>query len=473
MAGYGGRRASTVGGKAFGAAMRTANAQDAPRGRPDLVLLGAVAALLVVGLNMVYSSSFVVAHNSPTMRSDTYFLTRQLLWAGLGAIGLLVAMRVDHNRWRPLAGPLLAITVLLLVAVLFPRLGRAAYGAQRWLELGPLPAIQPSEFAKLSLVLFYADWLARRRAKLGRLESGPLPFALVLLVVAGLIMAQPDFGSAFVVIVAAICLFFVAGAQIVHLVGGLIVGGIVLAFLASGVGYRAQRLAAFFHSGEDPLGIGWHATQASIALGSGGLFGLGLGASRQKFYYLYGAHTDSIYAVIGEELGLVGTLGVLGLFVLVAYRGYRIALDAPDTFGALLAAGVTSWLTFQAIVNIAVATSTVPFTGIPLPFVSFGGSSLVASMIGVGLVLGVSRRRLRQTGGQATDVEDGSPREQPRRTAASRECLPWSLSRSQEAPGGVQQGQSLRWRVWGVPRTAKAYLVPTWDSGGRESCVCS
>lgn len=373
------------------ARVRASDRARRDRGRVDLVLLGSVALLTVIGLDMVYSSSFVVAHNSPLLRSDTYFLIRQVVWVALGFAALLVTARIDYRRWRPLAAPALAATVLLLLAVLFSHLGKTAYGAQRWLDLGPLPAVQPSEFAKLALILYYSNWLSQRRERIGRLESGPLPFALVLLVVAGLIMAQPDFGSAFTVVVVAASMFFLAGAQIVHLIGGMVIGGTVLAFLASSVGYRSQRLAAFLSSGEDPLGIGWHSTQASIALGSGGIFGLGLGASRQKFFYLYGAHTDSIYAIIGEELGLVGTLAVLGLFVLVAYRGYRIALGAPDTYGALLAAGVTSWITFQALINVAVVTSTVPFTGIPLPFVSFGGSSLVTSLAGVGLLLSISR----------------------------------------------------------------------------------
>ncbi len=390
-----GRRAPT--GGAAGASAAEPRVAPAPR-RVDLMLVVAVAALVVIGLDMVYSASFVVAQQGQAFQSDTYFLTRQLTWAAIGSAGLIVAAWVDYHRWRPLAAPLLALTVVALVAVLGSQLGKTAYGAQRWLDLGPLPAVQPSEFAKLALVLFYAGWLARQKARLRRLESGLLPFALVLVVVAGLVMAQPDFGSAFVVIVVAVCMFFLSGARVLHLVGGLLVGGTALAFLATSVGYRSARVAAFLHSGQDPLGIGWHSTQASIALGSGGLFGLGLGASRQKFYYLYGAHTDSIYAVIGEELGLVGTLGVLALFVLLAYRGYRVALAAPDTFGALLAAGLTSWLIFQALTNVAVVTSTVPFTGIPLPFVSFGGSSLLVSLAAVGLLLSISRHPLRFTG---------------------------------------------------------------------------
>ena len=358
-----------------------------------MLLLGAVAALLVIGLDMVYSSSFVLAHNAPQFGSDTYFLTRQLLWASIGSVCLLVTLRIDYHRLRGLGLPLLGITLVLLVAVLFSQLGHTAYGAQRWLTLGPLPSVQPSELAKLALILFYAGWLADRRDRLARLEAGPLPFAAVLAVVAGLIMIQPDFGSAFTVVVVAVCMFWVAGAQLIHMLGGLLVGGTALVFLASSASYRSNRLAAFFNASEDPLGIGWHSNQASIALGSGGIIGRGLGASRQKFFYLFGAHTDSIYAVIGEELGLLGTILVLALFVFIAYRGLRIALDAPDAYGTLLASGISSWLIFQALINMLVATSTIPFTGIPLPFVSFGGSSLLVSLIGIGMLLNISRYR--------------------------------------------------------------------------------
>ena len=357
----------------------------------DLPLAGSVVALLVIGLNMVYSASYVVARNSPEFGSDSYFLTRQLTWVGVGAGGLVLAVLVDYRRLRLLALPALLLAVVLLAGVLFTSLGRTAYGAQRWITLGPLPAVQPSEFAKLALILFAARWLATRGPKLKQFRTGPLPYALLMLLVVGLVMAQPDFGSGFVVVAIAACMFFLAGARMLHLLAGVAVGGVVLAFVAVSAGYRAARLAAFFDQNGDPFGANWHAIQASIALGSGGAFGLGLGASRQKFYYLFGAHTDSIYAVIGEEVGLLGTLIVLGLYVLIAYRGYRIALAAPDMYGSLLAAGVTSWLAFQALINIGVATNSLPFTGLPLPLVSFGGSSLVVSLVAVGLLLSVSR----------------------------------------------------------------------------------
>jgi cell division protein FtsW len=356
------------------------------------VLIGAVAALVAVGLVMVYSASFVVARTGPQPGDDAYYLGRQAVGAGLGALGLIVAARVDYHCWRRLALPALSMVVLLLLAVAFSRLGQTAYGAQRWLSLGPLPAIQPSEFAKLALVLYYASWLSDRQGKLGRVRSGPLPFAAVLMVVGGLVMVQPDFGSALVLVAIAAALFFVGGGALTHFAGGALIGGAALAFFASSASYRSQRLAAYVSAGIDPLGIGWQVRQAGIALGTGGLLGVGLGASRQKFYYLYGAHTDSIFAVVGEELGIIGTVGVLALFGVVIWRGLRIARRAPDAFGGLLAVGVTIWIGFQAFLNVAVITGLLPFTGVPLPFVSYGGSSLVAALGGIGLLLNVARQ---------------------------------------------------------------------------------
>lgn len=360
--------------------------------RPDLALLGTIGILLVIGLDMVYSASYVVAHNNPAYGSDTYFLVRQLLWAAIGLGLLLVFQAVDYHWWRRLTVPLTALIVILLLAVLVSRLGHAAYGAQRWLRLGPLPPIEPSEFAKFVLILYYADWLSRRREKVADFKAGAVPFAFTMSTVCGLILLQPDLGSAFVIGATAVCMFFIAGASLRHLALGMIVGGMTLVVVIVSASYRFQRVAAFLDPTRDPLGIGWNTLQAEIALGSGGIFGVGLGASRQKFYYLPNAHTDAIFAVIGEELGFVGAVVTLLLFGVLAFRGYRIALRSIDTYGALLAAGITSWITIQALINIAVATATVPFTGIPLPLVSFGGSSLIVTLLAIGVLLNVSRQ---------------------------------------------------------------------------------
>ncbi len=364
------------------------------KGHPDYALMGIIAILLVLGVDMVYSASFVIAHNSPLYHSDTYFLVRQMLWVGIGVVTMLVLMQVDYHKYQRFTVPGMVVIILLLFVVIATRLGHSAYGAQRWLSLGPLPAIQPSEFAKLVLILYLSNWLSRRGERLKDLSNGTIPFAIMLGLITGLVLMQPDLGSAFVIALSAVCLFFIAGADLKHFIAGGIAGTIALVMLALTEAYRSQRIAAFLDPEQDPLGVGWHIIQSNIALGSGGIFGLGLGASRQKFYYLPSAHTDAIFAVIGEELGLLGTMAVIGLFALLAYRGYKATMKAPDSFGMLLAAGITSWITFQALLNIAVVTSTVPFTGITLPFVSYGGSSMLVSFAAIGILLNVSRHQV-------------------------------------------------------------------------------
>ncbi|MHB9091022.1 MAG: putative lipid II flippase FtsW [Chloroflexota bacterium] len=358
----------------------------------DLPLLAIVLALMVVGIDMVYSASFVLAHNSPIYNSDTYFLVRQLLWAALGGVLMLLTARADYHIWQRVSLPMLGLSLVLLVVVLLPGLGRSEYGAQRWLNLGPLPPVQPSELAKLAVVLYFADWLSRKGEKVRDLTYGSLPFAILLVLVVVLVMAQPDLGTSFVIVASAVAVFFIAGAHLGHFTAGALLGGGALALLIMGSGYRLSRFVAFLDPESDPLGIGWHTIQTQIALGSGGFLGLGLGASRQKFYWMPGAHTDAIFAVIGEELGFMGGLAVIALFALLAMRGYAIAARAPDQFGALLAIGATSSLVIQAAVNIGVVTAVLPFTGITLPFISSGGSSLVVSMVAVGWLLSISRQ---------------------------------------------------------------------------------
>ena len=360
--------------------------------RPDFPLLAAVAVLLVVGLDMVYSASYVIAHNDPSYGNDAYFLLQQLWRAGLGLAFLLVAQATDYHLWRRIALPFVALAVLLLVAVLATHLAHTAYGAQRWLKLGPLPAIEPSELVKLALVVYFADWLSRRQGRLTEFASSTVPFAVTVGGICVLVILQPDLGTAIVIAATSVSLFFVAGADVRQLAVGLIGAAGALVLVVLGAGYRSQRIAAFLDPSRDPLGVGWNITQAQIALGSGGVLGLGLGASRQKFYYLPNAHTDAIFAVVGEELGLLGTLGVLFLFGFLAFRGFRIARRAPDSYGALLATGITCGLVIQALINIGVITATIPFTGIPLPFVSYGGSSLVVSLLAIGIMLNVSRQ---------------------------------------------------------------------------------
>jgi cell division protein FtsW len=360
--------------------------------RPDFAILACVALLVVLGLNMVYSASFVLAHNDPTYGYDAYFLVQQAERAAVGLVLLVVLQNVDYHGLRHVSTLLLIVTLILLVVVLVSHFAHSAYGAQRWLKFGPLPQIEPSEIAKLALVVYFADWLSRRTSTIRNFTTGTLPFGMITSLVCALVILQPDLGTATVIALTSVFLYFVAGADPIHLLAGLLAGIAAFVAVVFGAGYRSQRLAAFLDASNDPLGVGWNITQAQIALGSGGLFGLGLGASRQKYYYLPNAHTDAIFAVVGEELGLIGTLAVLALFCAFAYRGVRVAMRAPDAFGMLLATGITTGIVVQALVNVGVITATLPFTGIPLPFVSYGGSSLVISLAAVGVLLNVSRQ---------------------------------------------------------------------------------
>jgi cell division protein FtsW len=284
------------------------------------------------------------------------------------------------------------VTVVALVLVLVPAFGVVQYGSARWLKIGPLPSFQPSELAKIAVVIYMADWLARKGRGVSRFTHGSIPFLIILSIIAGLVVVEPDMGTAVIICAVAFSVFFVAGANLWHLIIGFVPGGIITAIaITFAAPYRAERLAGFLDPLADPLGKGWQAMQTFIALGSGGLTGVGFGMSRQKAYFLPNAHTDSILAIIGEELGLIGTLTVVALLMVVGWRGLRIALRAPDPFGRLLALGLTAKILWQAIINIGAVTSSLPYTGVTLPFVSFGGNSLCMTMIGVGLMLSVSR----------------------------------------------------------------------------------
>lgn len=355
----------------------------------DLSFLITVLALVTIGVGMVYSASFVVGHND--FGDGTYFLTRHLVWLAIGLVVLLVTARLDYHLWQRVATPLYVVSVALLALVLIPGLGNSTYGASRWISLGPLPSVQPSEIAKLAIVIYLASWVARVGPDINRLTFGTIPFAIIVSISAGLVLVEPDLGTTIVLVATAGSLFFVGGASLSHLLlGGLSIAFLLANFVVSS-GYRADRMEAFRNPWADPAGIGWHTTQALIALGSGGLAGLGLGAGRGKFYYLPNAHTDSIFAIVGEEIGFVGTTLVVLLFLFLAWRGLAIALAARDPFGRALAAGATLLIAWQAVLNMAVVSHLVPNTGVPLPFLSYGGSSMVTTLTAVGLVLSVSR----------------------------------------------------------------------------------
>ncbi len=366
------------------------SARVQPKPTPDLVLLLTVVVLLVIGIEMVYSASFVVAQTE--FKDSTYFLTKQVLWAIIGLFAMAFLAAIDYHRLERVSALIMVLVVLAMLVVMIPGAGVGNYGAQRWLRMPPpLPPIQPSEFAKLAVIIFMSHWLAKKGGDVGKFAKGLLPFGFTMSVVTGLIMVQPDMGTAAIVVTTAACIFFVAGANVAHF--GLIAVGVVggFAYLAVASDYRNDRLQAFINPWADPKDTGWHTIQTLIALGSGGVAGLGLGASRQKFYWVPNAHTDAIFAIIGEELGFVGVVLVFALFGVLAWRGFRIAFRAPDQFGRLLATGVTCLIVVQALVNVAAITNTIPYTGITLPFISFGGSSLLVCLASVGVLLSVSR----------------------------------------------------------------------------------
>lgn len=353
---------------------------------PDFTLLALVAALTVTGLVFVYSASFVIGL---AQFGDSHrFIVRQGAWALLGAALLLTMLRFDYHRLRRLAAPLMGVTVLLLLAVL--ALGNEAGGAQRWVSAGPL-SFQPAEFAKLSVIIYLAAWLSSRGDSLRSFEHGLAPFIVIISAIGLLLMLQPDFGTTAIILAITLTMFWVAGATLVQMGALLVSGSVVVISLALIEGYRMERLGAFFNAEADPLGRGFQTLQSLIALGNGGTTGLGLGASRGKFFYVPESHTDGIFAIIGEELGIIATGAVLLLFVTLMLRGYQVARRAPDQFGFLLATGITTWLTVQALVNIGGITRVIPLTGVPLPFLSYGGSALAAALLGAGLLAGISR----------------------------------------------------------------------------------
>ena len=348
-----------------------------------------VLLLSCVGVVMVYSASAVVAQAQ--YHDSAWFLKRQLLYTALGLAAMSVAWRLHYERLRAITLPLLALTFLALVLVLVPHVGREAGGARRWLAFGGPLNFQPSELAKLTVVLYLANFLANRGVRSREFAAGVVPPLIVLAALALPVVKQPDLGSALILALVTFALLFAGGARLGHLalVGACAVPAVLLVIMHAG--YRAQRLLSFLDPWKDPRGTGFHIIQSLLALGSGGVFGLGLGHSRQKFFYLPERHTDFIFAIIGEELGLLGTAFVILLFLLLAVWGYRIASRAPNRYAALLVSGLTAMLVGQALLNIGVVSGSLPITGVPLPFISFGGSSLVLSYIAVGIILNVSQ----------------------------------------------------------------------------------
>ncbi len=371
------------------AARRHPLAREVPAGTPaiDPGLLIAVLGLCVFGLVMVFSSSEALGwtrhHNA------SYFFQRQLIWMALGLVALWVAARTDYHELRRLVLPLVLISVFLLLLVLVPHIGIQRSGARRWLEFGPI-GVQPAELAKLAAIVGLAYWLERRSVRLHSFADGVVPFLVLLGGSVFLVILERDLGTTFLIICIFLAEFLVAGARLRHLLLMTATAAALLYLFIVREPYRIRRLLTFLNPWNDQLDAGFQSVQAILALGTGGWLGIGLGQSVQKYQWLPEAHTDFIFAIIGEETGILGASAVLLAFGWLAYRGFRTALRAPDAFGLLLATGITTWLSVQAFVNMGAVTGTLPTTGIPLPFISYGGSSLAISLLAVGILLNIS-----------------------------------------------------------------------------------
>jgi cell division protein FtsW len=356
------------------------------RHQADYVILVVVVALTAIGILMVYSSSALKGYLSQD--ADTFATVGpQIQWAILGLAAMLVMMRVDYRYLRLASVPLYLIAIVLLVLVFVPSLNIVVGGSARWLKLGPLPAIHPAEFAKLALVIYLAHWFAKRGSRVRGFWGGTVPFLIIVAPVIALVFKEPDLGTTGVITLTAFTIFFVAGANLFHL-AVMAAGGAMTMLMVGLQAYQSDRILVWQNPWLDPLGKGFHTIQGLLALGVGGLLGTGLGASRVS---VPNAFNDFIFAEVGQEFGLLGGIVVITLFLLLAYSGVRIALAAPDTFGALLAAGITAWLCLQAFINIGVVVALLPITGITLPFISAGGSSLIISFAAVGILLSISR----------------------------------------------------------------------------------
>jgi cell division protein FtsW len=371
----------------------------------DRWLLALTLALLGGGLVMVLSASSV--EGLLAYGSAYYYFGRQVAFAIAGLGAMLVLQRIDYRELRRWAAPAAIVSVVLMLLVLVPHIGvdpGQTHGASRWIGLGPLGTFQPAELAKLTLVVYLAHWVDRRQGRLRSFGEGLAPFAIMLAGVLAIMMLQRDLGTAVVFGAVFLAIYFAGGGRKAHvalLMAGLLAGFVLFVELES---YRQHRLTVFLDPFKDQLGDGYQIVQALIGLGSGGPFGVGLGHSVLKYGWLPEAHTDFIFAVIGEETGLVGTTLVLAGFVALSVRGYRAAMRAPDRFGVMLATGITTWIGFQAFVNMATVTSTLPATGVPLPFISYGGSALAITLAAMGVLLNVAAQGQDETSARRTDA---------------------------------------------------------------------
>jgi cell division protein FtsW len=344
--------------------------------------------LICVGIVMIFSASSIYSWEK--YKDSAFFLKRHISFIFIGVIAAFLVMGIDYRKLKKYSKPLLACALILLVLVLIPGIGREVGGARRWFRFKFL-SFQPSELASLALIIYMADFISRKKNVINNFWQGFLPPMLILGLSVGLVIMQPDLGTCLALVILVFTMFFLAGLRLSYLLSIALINLPLLFIVIFSVPYRRMRILAFFNPWADPKGSGFQIIQSQIALGSGGFFGLGLGHSLQKLFYLPAAHTDFVFSIIGEELGLLGTVGIIILFMVFIHQGYRIVKNAPDAFGHFLALGSVLMIALKAAINIGVSCGILPTKGLPLPFISYGGSSFIFDLIYVGLLLNIAR----------------------------------------------------------------------------------
>jgi len=358
--------------------------------QPDYFFISAIFALIIFGLVALASASVVISQEN--FGESYYYLKHQLIYGlAIGLVGFLVCQKIDYRFWKKIALPLLILSLILLAAVFLPGMGHESNEAKRWVNIGPI-SFQPFEFVKLSFILYLSAILSRAGERKKNLKESLIPFAVVFVIISILVFFQPNTSALFMAFLIAGIIYFLAELSPVYLASAGVLAILCFFVLIKTASYRMGRLMVYLHPEMDPQGIGYQINQALLAIGSGGLFGLGLGHSIQKWKYLPEIIGDSIFAIIAEEFGFIGAGFLVFLFVFLAWRGLRIAKNAPDKFGYLLAGGIIGWLFFQAFINMAAICGLVPLTGLPLPFVSYGGTALVVAMAAAGIIVNISKQ---------------------------------------------------------------------------------
>ncbi|GAA0613042.1 stage V sporulation protein E [Virgibacillus siamensis] len=337
---------------------------------------------------MIYSASYIQAEYN--FGDSFFYLKRQLLFSAVGIFAMFFIMSIPYGTWKKYSKVLLLVCFVLLLAVLIPGIGMERNGAQSWIGVGAF-SIQPSEFTKLGLIIYLSVFLSVNQKYITSFKQGFFPSIILVFTAFGLIMLQPDLGTGVVLILTCMMMIYIAGARLSHFIGMATIGVAGFLYLILSAPYRISRITAFLNPWQDPLGDGFQIIQSLYALGPGGLMGVGLGNSLQKYFYLPEPQTDFIFAILGEELGFIGGTAVIALFGLLFWRGVRIGIEAPDAFGRFLALGIVSMITIQVMINVSVVIGLIPVTGITLPFLSYGGSSLTLTMCSVGILLNISK----------------------------------------------------------------------------------